>query len=339
MPKRLIPHQEGSPPADAEIAQPAASPPLIRLEPEDFWRFDLNLLLVFEAMMREQQVTRAAQRLGIGQPAMSQALLRLRQALADPLFVRAGHQMLPTQRAQTLAPAIHHALLALKASVLTPSQFDPAFSSQAWHLGLSDFGAALFLPSFAKAMTAKAPAMRFTTRASDRQEVLEALDNGALDLAIGVFPSKHGWHYQQPLWQEEFVCLWHPKQLSYASPMSLELFCEARHILVSLRGDSSGAVDEALAKQKRQRHIAFILPHFLVLPQLLAGAPLIATVPRSLANLWPELAQSPPPMHVEGFTVSMLWHIGQHHAPAHRWLRQEILAVAGMIAPLSRGAG
>ena len=295
-------------------------------------RLDLNLLVAFDALLAEGSVTRAAERVGIGQPSMSHALGRLRRLLKDELFVRAPDGVRPTPRALALADPIRVALSAIQGTLLQERGFDPAEAERTFLLGMPDSIEVVLLPRLMAHLEAEAPKIRVRVRSIDRFDVLEQLDRDRLHLGVaGLLTEGTVHHKRRRLYVTNYLCLYDPARLPLAPPLTLEDYLAVPHVLGSPRGDAHGVVDDALAPLGLRRTIAVATPHFAAVPFLLKGARLLSTVPQRPARLFAErfgLATSPVPVALPDFDVSMLWHASYDHDPAHRWLRGTVARLA-----------
>ncbi|HEY9621928.1 MAG TPA: LysR family transcriptional regulator [Crinalium sp.] len=291
---------------------------------------DLNLLIVFDALMQERNVTRAGQRLGLSQPATSAALSRLRHLFEDELLVKTASGMEPTSKALQLAETLQSPLLQIQAALTAQEPFVPETSDRIFRLGMSDYAELVLLPELMQQLSQQAPHVQIQVRATDRQEALSLLDEDHIDLAIGFYPNCSFWHRQQVLFEEEFVCVCrqnHPA-VQQQSP-TLEQYLNAAHLLVSLREDRTGRIDQILANQDMQRRITLTIPHFLLAGFILARTDLLAALPQRLAQVWADflpLQLLPLPMQVPGFALSMLWHGKNHDEAGHQWLRSLCMA-------------
>lgn len=295
-------------------------------------RLDLNLLVAFDALLAEGSVTRAAERVGIGQPSMSHALGRLRRLFKDELFVRAPDGVRPTPRALALADPIRVALSAIQGTLLQEGGFDPAEAERTFVLGMPDSIELALLPRLLAHLEAEAPKVRVRVRAIDRFEVLEQLDRDRLHLAVsGLLTEGAVHHKRRRLYGIDYLCLYDPARLPLVPPLTLEDYVAVPHVLGSLRGDAHGVVDDALAPLGLRRTIAVTTPHFAAVPFHLKEARLLSTVPQPAARLFAErfdLAISPVPVALPDVDVSMLWHASYDHDPAHRWLRGTVARLA-----------
>lgn len=295
-------------------------------------RLDLNLLVAFDALLAEGSVTRAAERVGVGQSAMSHALGRLRRLLKDELFVRAPEGMKPTPRALALAEPTRVTLSAIQEMLLHGEDFDPAEAERTFLLGMPDSIEVVLLPRLLAHLEAEAPGIRLRVRAIDRFDVLEQLDRDRLHLGIaGLLTEGAVHHKRRRLYVTNYLCLYDPARLPLPPPLTLEDYLAVPHVLGSPRGDAHGVVDDALAPLGLRRTIAVVTPHFAAVPFLLKGARLLSTVPQRPARLFAGrfgLATSPVPVGLPDSDVSMLWHASYDHDPAHRWLRGTVARLA-----------
>jgi LysR family transcriptional regulator, mexEF-oprN operon transcriptional activator len=273
--------------------------------------FDLNLLKAFDVLDRERNVTEAAKSLGIGQPAMSQALARLRKLFDDRLFIREGVGMVPTPRAQELIGPLRAALAQVDAAFMAHAAPDPRASTRRLKIGMTDVIASAVTARLSVALGEHAPNASLAVLNADRTAAPAMLDRGEIDLAIGLFPTTLGWHDSAVLFEEDFICVYNPRFINANTPISAEEFAFHKHILVTLKGDERGFVDEALAKANLKREVAITTSFFLLAGELARRLPLIATLPRHFAEGLAETAnlqQSELPFRSPRMPVSMVWH-------------------------------
>ncbi|VUF15937.1 LysR family transcriptional regulator [Methylobacterium dankookense] len=298
----------------------------------DLARVDLNLLVALDALLTERSVTRAAARVGIGQSAMSSSLARLRRLLGDELLTRAPEGMRPTPRALALAEPVRRTLRQIQSLVRREESFDPRTVERTFTISLPDSTEVLLGPRLLAYLRAEAPGIRLLLRSVDRTHILEELDTDRLDLAIGFFSEGQMHHKRRLLYRDSYVCLFDAAQVGLAPPISLEDYLRFPHILTSLRETAHGVVDDALAKLGLSRTLAVTTPRFLVVPFLVRAAPVITTMHARLATYFAGalgLTVSPVPVELDPVAVSMLWHASYDDDPAHRWLRQVLLRLAG----------
>lgn len=292
---------------------------------------DLNLLVVFDALMVERHVTRAGENVGLSQPATSNALARLRRLTQDDLFIRTAGGLLPTPVAIALHQQIRPALQHIQTALEDPVPFDPAQSERIFSMGMSDYMAFVLLPPLMRRLQELAPKINLQIRSGDRQKQLALLDEGSLDLLCGVFPERIRWHQQMWLFDEAYVCVCrqdHPLLKSaQGTPLTqwtLEAYLRADHLLVSVQEDRVGRVDALLKAQGLERRVALSIPHFLTAPFILAQTDLVATLARRVAVTFAQshsLWVLPLPFELGGFGTFARWHESMAGIPAHQWLR------------------
>ena len=293
-------------------------------------RFDLNLLLAFDILIAERNVTAAARRMGIGQPAMSNALSRLRDMFGDPLLVRTPSGLQPTGRALDLVAPVSRILAELRQEVFSIRAFDPASDARTFRIGLSDQAEAAIMNDVLETVRRDAPGVRIVARSVEMRFGAELLATSAIDLAIGYFPEMDASLEAAPLYHETFVCVFDAQACGVAPPLSLDDYVALPHILVSLRGEPFGHVDELLQETGRRREVVYTTPHFLAVPFLLRGFRAVAALPRRLAENCADaagLAMCPVPLPSPGYDVRMAWHRRTTTDPAQSWLRATIETV------------
>jgi DNA-binding transcriptional LysR family regulator len=294
----------------------------------DLAAVDLNLLVAFEALMEQRSVSRAADQLQIGQPAMSAALGRLRVLFEDELFVRMGRQMQPTLRAQAIAPDILTALQHIRRTLGSSQAFDPATSDRTFSLGSSDYTSFVLLPALLAHCHRAAPSLNFQMIGFEKDSVGTLLEQGAIDIAVGVFPNLPRQTHCEPLFEERFVGIarqGHPDVQQ--GTMTLADFSRCSHALTTLRRDTTGAIDPALNMQGLERRIALTTPHMLVLPFAIAASDLVTALPHRIALRLAaacNLTIFELPIATKPWTVSMLWSALSDQDDANQWLRNVI---------------
>ncbi len=288
----------------------------------DIRNLDLNLLKTLDALLDERSVTRAATRLSLTQPAVSGMLTRLREAFNDPLFIRAPHGMVPTLRAQALASPVKQLLTDAEA-LLQPAVFEPLNADFTWTIAATDYALKAVIVPFIAALKPLAPGIRVRIIPESPATLFAQTERGEVDIALLTPHSTPPDLHSRALYQEEYVCLMRADHPQAAAPLTLDLFCELEHVLVSWQGDSfRGVTDDALATLGCSRRVGLSVSSFLVLPEVLAVSDMIAVVPRRLAKMASGMKISPPPLPVPGFTKSMAWHERSHRDPAQQWLRE-----------------
>lgn len=261
----------------------------------DLSRADLNLLVLFEVVLEERHVGRAAERLSLSSSAVSHGLGRLRRLLNDPLFLKTPKGVVPTARAEQLAAPVADVLARVRSVISTAEPFDPATCTRRFAIGAPDGVSAVFLPPLLAGLRAHAPGVDVSVRqllptrgetSPERAWRTAFADLEARAMDIAIIPSDHippRFHHRT-LYEEDFVVAMragHP----FAAAPTLERFCQMQHLVVSLGGDSYGFVDELLAKQNRSRRIALTVPNFMFALAVLAETDLISALPRRLAAL------------------------------------------------------
>ncbi|TBV06594.1 LysR family transcriptional regulator [Stutzerimonas kirkiae] len=290
----------------------------------DLRRVDLHLLIVFETLMHERSVTRAAERLFLGQPAISAALARLRGLFDDPLFVRSGRSMEPTSRALEIAGLLSPALDAISTAVSRAAPFDPQTSGAVFRIGLSDDVEFALLPPLIKRLRAEAPGVVLVIRRSNYLLMPGMLASG--EISVGV-----GYTGELPANAKRKVLRRSQPRLLRADlvpgALSLDDFCARPHALVSFSGDLGGFIDEELAALGRSRRVVLAVPQFNGLATLLAGTDIVATVPDYAAAVLATaggVRNEPLPLPTPAFELHMAWRAAQDNDPAERWLRSRI---------------
>lgn len=299
----------------------------------DLRRVDLNLLVILDALLSEQHVTRAAERLHLSQPAVSHALARLRDVLGDPLLVRQGGGLVPTPRALELATPLADALAQVQA-LLAPNRFEPLLAQRTFRLAMSDYGAALLLPSLMRTLRREAPGIRLQMIHTSREGMLEGLLNGEIDVSAGVFPDMPAELRNTPLFNEHYACLVDRESLPPGGTLDLPTYLARPHVLLEMRGSGTVEIDRALTAIHERRHVAVSLPHWGIAPQLIPGTDLILTVSsRGLLNIdHRHLLIAPVPFHIPSFEFVLAWHSRRGGDLGLQWL-QERIAGALVVRP------
>ncbi len=301
----------------------------------NFAAFDLNLLRVFDALMRERSVTRAGALIGLSQPAVSNALGRLRHALNDELFVRRGNDMVPTPRAEALAEHVREALAELEQALYGDTRFDPSHADRIFTLMGADFFATLLMPDLAEHVARLAPRIALRMVDSASGDVERLLRENVIDVALESPSDMPEWISQQRLFCSPFavIAAQSHERLRKAgvkpgAVIPLDIYCSLPHALRSIDGSMSGLVDEALHKVGAARRVMLTLPNFHGIARAVARGRLIAAVPVEFANAVAkglDLAIYRPPVEVPPPEMRMYWHKRHDRNPAHRWLREQVL--------------
>lgn len=288
---------------------------------------DLNLLVVFDAMVEHRSVTRAAEALNLSQPAMSAAVARLRAIFDDPLFVRAGAEMRPTPRAVDLSSPVRQVVRTIKTEILQGSVFDPAVSNRTFTLVMPDIAEVNFLPRILACLASEAPNTNVRTLAMPRHAAAESLELGAAELALGYFPDlQKAGIFQQRLIRNSHVCLVRKDHPAIGSKMTLSQFLAASHAVVKPDGREH-VFEQFLQKKGLTRRVLVEISHFMSLLPIVETSDLIATVPRDLAEFCVKhgaVRYVETPMKSPVIDVHLFWHRRFQKDPAHAWLRGAI---------------
>jgi DNA-binding transcriptional LysR family regulator len=292
----------------------------------DIRDLDLNLLLVFDALLEEGTLTRTGQRLRLSQPTISAALAKLRLALGDELFVRANGAMQPTARALSLRPVIASVLKTIRLEILSTAPFDPARETGSFTLCLSDMGELEFLPKLFKRISREAPLAALRAVVAKPHDLTLAMDLGEVDLAIGYFPDLVSSAFkQQSLFRQGSVCLVRRNHPTIGATMTLEDYLSVQHIAIAPESRTQEVVDVGLADAGGlHRRIGMQTSHLVSVPFLVEQSDLIATLPRSLALQFArtcDLLVVEPPFTIPVIEVKQLWHKRFDRHPRLQWLR------------------
>lgn len=299
----------------------------------DLRRVDLNLLLVFRALMRERSVTRAAQSLFLGQPAVSGALKRLRAAFGDELFVRTPHGIVPTQRALEFSRHIEPLLQSLHQSMTQQPAFDPTRAQRVFRVGLSDSLEIVLMPDIVDRLMRLAPDVKLVVHRVDSTRAAALLDDGSVELAIGVFRECESWHRRQPLFQWRFVSVYNARLVRLRRKrLTMEEFLRHRHVLTSFSAGLRGHMDEQLALRGLSRQVVFSSPNFMTSPFIARRTPVIVTAPDFIAEIWRDtlgLSLSPLPFDMPCYEVSLMWAAVNDRDAGLAWLASQFIAAFG----------
>ncbi|WAH61983.1 LysR family transcriptional regulator (plasmid) [Pseudomonas silvicola] len=302
----------------------------------NFDGFDLNLLVAFNALMLERNVTKAAALAGVSQPAMSAALARLRRVFDDPLFIRSAEGLLPTAKAQEMAISVADALGQVCHLMKPAEDFDPNDKQRSFTLGLTEYPLHVLLPALTKKLATLAPNCTIHVRYFiDRDEVVALLDAGKIDIAVGVPPTKaENRILSQPLLRDDFVTLVGSDHPIAQKEMNLQAFLSLPHILVSPEGNRYGLVDQKLREQGLARNISLTLPTMFTVPDLLPDTDYVATVLSRVATTsahQDRFVMFEPPLALSSIPFDLLWHRRTQDSSAHRWLRGVISDVGSSL--------
>jgi DNA-binding transcriptional LysR family regulator len=289
---------------------------------------DLNLLRVFDAILRGRGVTAAAARLGLSQPAVSNALARLRAVFGDSLFVRTTAGMAPTPFARQLDEPVRQALALIESALSSGAAFEPVTSTRVFRFYMSDLGEISFLPPLVARVRRLAPKVHLEASGLALDEIPDALASGALDVAIGFLPGLAAPVRRRRLFRDAYVCLMRADHPRIRRRLTRKLFEEASHALVSSTGSGHGVIEEALERHGLTRRIALRVPHFTVVPMVLERTDLLLTLPSRVARVYEQggrFKSLPPPVPIPPADVGVHWHERFDRDPGNRWLRELIL--------------
>ncbi|MFP6562476.1 LysR family transcriptional regulator [Paraburkholderia sp. B3] len=305
----------------------------------DIRTMDLNLLKALDALLDERNVTRAAARLSLTQPAVSGMLTRLRERFGDPLFVRTQRGIVPTARALELAVPVKQILSEIE-GLLRPAAFNPVTASMVLTIAATDYALRAVVAPFLSVLRREAPGIRVAVLPVQDARLHAQLERGEIDLALVTLESTAADLHARRLFEERYICIMRADHPGAAKGrLTLDRFCALDHALVSYTGGSfEGVTDEALARLGRARRVTLSVTSFLVLPEILRQSDLIAVVPGRLTSHADGLVQFEPPLDIPGFTKYAVWHERRHHDAGHRWVR-ELLFRTCVDLPDERASG
>lgn len=287
--------------------------------------FDLKLLLVLDAVLREGTLSNAAKALKLSQPTISSSLARLREIFQDELLVRCGNAMQPTPRALALKEPIQRMLGMVKGEILDTGKFEPATESRPYTITMSDIGEMLLLPRLVAKLAQAAPRIALRSVVVAPRHLEEAMETGEIDLAVGYFPDlARSTTMQQTLFTHGFACLARAGHPLIENGLTLKTFLEAGHVVVAAAGRSQESFENALAKRGLERSCVLRVPHFLSVPFVVASTDLIVTVPQPVATFFAGLVNLQvldPPIDVPELAVRQYWHRRSHRDARITWLR------------------
>jgi len=286
----------------------------------------LNLLVVFDALLREQSVTRAGKSLGLTQSAISHSLTRLRAFFDDPLFVKTHRGIAPTSKGEVLAPVILALMDTVRDEVLSQSRFDPLRARRTFTLCLSDMGELVFLPTLIARFKELAPHCRISTLQVPPEQLASVLGTGVGDLALGSVLNATEGLYEETLFTHTFVCIVSVKNRTVGDSITADEYSAMPHMAVTLTGQHTTPYDRAVEDAGIRRDLRVLTPHFLAIPLLLDQHPeFIATVPRELGSVFSRhgvVRMIEPPVTLPVFALKQYWHPRFHRDRANHWLRE-----------------
>ena len=315
---------------------------MIKAVQPNFRTLDLNLLRVFDEVMAEKSLTKAARNLSITQPAVSNSLRRLRETLGDDLVRRDGHGITPTSFALLLWPNVRAALDQLQTG-LVPQHFIPSEARNSFVLAMADATAAELMGNLGQALEKHAPNVSIRVLPLTTRDPRNMLNDGIADMALGYFPAvladltakaqsgeAVAFAYQR-LYDGEYVCVMRRKHPLAQKNISLEEFCNARHLLVSFSGRPYGFIDEALASIGKQRRVVMTVNQFFTAGRVVVNSDLLTVLPKHyvpVTGIAKELFMCELPFKVPTLHVDAVWHRRKHAQSEHRWLREQLIDIA-----------
>lgn len=313
----------------------------------NFRTLDLNLLRVFDAVMAEGSLTRAAGGLAMTQPAVSHALRRLREAVGKDLFVRVAHGVKPTPHAEALWPQVRAALGALR-QALAPGDFDPRRDAVQLRLAMADATAAMLAPALVAHIEREQALVNLRVLPLTTRDPRRLVESGDAELAVGFFPElvttivaqgqdSHLHHAR--LYESRYVCVMRKQNPMAGRALTLDDYCDAHHLLVSFSGRPHGYVDQALAALGRQRRVVLTVNQFFTAGRVVARSNLLTVLPEGFVEATgyaDELVVRELPMALQPVHVEMIWHLRHDGDPAHRWLRGLLQQAAARGSNLAR---
>jgi DNA-binding transcriptional LysR family regulator len=291
---------------------------------------DLNLLLVFDAIYTERSISKAALRLHLSQPAVSNALARLRKSLGDPLFKRDGQRMSPTPRSKLLREPVCQALDILESGLRSDDSFDFAGSGREFVIAVEDYGETVIMPRLVDKVSKVAPNINISIRPEPSTRLQKEIREGVVDLALDYFaPQEQGFRNKCVL-TETLISLTKRDHSGIGERLNLDTYLALHHVVIKPRDNAMPMIDLALTKRGLKRHIAVTVPHFLSMPVIVQSSNMICTLPRRMAYLYADhfpLRVHAVPVRMPKFPVYLIWHDSSDSDPGHIWLRNHLISL------------
>jgi len=290
----------------------------------DLRDIDLNLLVVFNHLLVEKRVSAVADRLGLTQPAVSNALNRLRRLLGDELFLRTSRGMEPTPLAVRMAEPIAYALRTIHDTLNEKSDFDPATSTRSFTIAMTDIGEIYFLPKLMHKLASCAPGVTVSTVRDTALNLRDEIEAGRVDLAVGLLPQLKSGYFQRRLFRQRYVCMFRRKHPLDKGKISVAEFAKAQHVVVIAGGTGHAKVDEVIERKGIQRDVLLTVPHFVAVGHILSTTDMVATVPERYARECVApfgLRYVPHPVPLPEIGINLFWHAKFHKEPGNQWLR------------------
>ncbi|MDB5961425.1 MAG: LysR family transcriptional regulator [Massilia sp.] len=285
---------------------------------------DLNLMLVFHQLLVERRVSTVAQNLGLSQPAVSNALRRLRTLLGDELFLRTSKGMEPTPYASQLAEPIAYALSSIHSSLNEKYSFDPLTSDRRFTLGVTDIGEIYFLPRLMDMLATAAPGVTVSSVRNTSVNLRDEMEAGHVDLAIGLLPQLKAGFFQRRLFHQRYVCMFRAGHALDKPAITTEEFCAADHVVVVSAGTGHADMDASIESKGIRRKVKLTVPHFVAIGHILSTTDMISSVPERFAHACVapfNLRHVPHPVVKTPIDINVFWHAKYHRDPGNQWLR------------------
>ena len=310
--------------------------------PLNFRTLDLNLLRVFDVVMAERNLTRAAERLSLTQPAVSNSLKRLRDAVGEDLLTRAAHGVAPTPRAEALWPEVRAALGRLRGA-LAPGEFDPQGDPVTFRIAMADATVALFMPPLVAQIEQTGALVNLRILPLTVRDPSPQLERGDVDVAVGFFPDTvaallaqgdDALLRRQRLNEGEYTCVMRRDHPLAREPLTVDAYCNAHHLLVSVSGRAQGLADQALAALNRKRRVVLTVNQYFAAGRVVANSDLLTVLPAYFIDATgyrDQLVSRALPFPLPGLQLEMLWHIRNDRSSAHQWLRARLLEAVATV--------
>jgi len=293
-------------------------------------KVDLNLFIVFDAIYTEANLTRAGQIVGITQPAVSNALARLRETFNDPLFVRTAQGMVPTPMAQNIIGPVRNALQLLRVSVQESRTFNPLQANKTFRISMTDLTEAVVLPPLFQRLRRLAPNVKIESMLAKRRETTKELAAGRLDFAMDAPLNTDPQVRHVKLLEDRYVCAMRRGHPMAKDKVSVEEYLSLSHIHISSRRSGLGMVDLALGKMGQQRRIGLRSQHYMMATQVIQQTDMAVTVPERFARRH-DLHQVPLPVEIPPLETHIYWHESTDQDPANRWMREQMIEIAQQV--------
>jgi LysR family transcriptional regulator, mexEF-oprN operon transcriptional activator len=291
---------------------------------------DLNLIVAFDSLMREQNVTRAGRKIGLSQPAMSGALARLRQLLEDELFVRRGDRMVPTARAAQIAEHFRAALAEIDVA-LSPATYDPTSSRRQFRIACNDLGAAVLIPPLIERLSILAPHVEIVVVHADSKRAVELLSRDEIDMAAGHHPGQCEQIETATLFHPAYACAARVGHPLAGKPLDFGDMSKLSYVVVDHSGDPNPEVDQIFSRNGLHRRIALNVPHYLAVPHFLYRTDYVSFIPRKMIQQFDRLIEltmgEDPLQRIQGHAV-LFWHASKPHDEGNAWVRSLLLSLA-----------